>query len=357
MQNSQLRISTIVGARPQFIKAAVVSRAISNMGFPVTESIVHTGQHHDADMSQVFFDQMGIPEPSAHLGVGGLSHGKMTGRMLEQIEETLVDDQPDVVLVYGDTNSTLAGTLAASKLLIPVIHVEAGLRSFNKRMPEEQNRIVADHLSDLLLCPTETALKNLAAEGLESKALVVGDVMYDASLYYRKRMQIGTIPDLPPEFILVTLHRAETTDNPERLRAVVDAINSFRDMSFILPLHPRTRGALSRHGLQFESHVRILQPVGFLEMIYLESKCAKILTDSGGVQKESYFFQKPCGTLRDETEWVETVHAGANTILGVDKERILKFLRSEWEDIEWPPLYGDGNAGEKIVTALFERFA
>ncbi len=351
-----LNIITIVGARPQFIKAAVVSRAIASLGLAVKEDIVHTGQHYDDDMSQVFFDQMGIPEPTERLGIGGLSHGAMTGRMLEKIEALFLDKRPDVVLVYGDTNSTLAGALAASKLLIPVAHVEAGLRSYNKRMPEEQNRIVADHLSDLLFCPTETAVSNLTSEGLEAKSRVVGDVMYDASLFYRARATSGALADLPEKFYLATIHRAENADDPDRLRSIVEALNSYDGIPAVLPLHPRTRAALDRNGLALGSNVTVIPPIGFLEMIALESACEWILTDSGGVQKEAYFFQKPCGTLRDETEWVETVEAGANTLLGANADRIAAFLSEPPVPAQWPELYGDGHAGEKIVNELVNRY-
>jgi UDP-GlcNAc3NAcA epimerase len=320
----------------------------------MSESIVHTGQHFDANMSQVFFDQMSIPEPDHNLGIGGQSHGAMTGAMLAKLEALYVEMNPSAVLVYGDTNSTLAGALAASKLHIPVVHVEAGLRSYNKQMPEEQNRVLTDHLSRLLLVPTDQAVRNLEQEGLTSGIERVGDVMYDAALFYAPQSKAPTGSSLPERFGLMTLHRAENTDSPDRLNSIVDAVNGVPDQEIVLPLHPRTKAAMERARLSFKSHVWVIDPVGYLEMSYLEQRADFILTDSGGVQKEAYFFNKPCGTLRDETEWSETVTSGANTLLGAEQEQIVNFLRGRSAPTEWPSLYGDGDAGTKIVKSIAE---
>src|SRR6056297_2472720 len=347
-----MRIVTIVGARPQFIKAAVIRRTIQeSYASEIEEYIVHTGQHYDRNMSHIFFDQMRIPEPDINLEIGGGGHGQMTGRMLEAIEKVLLDQAPDYLLVYGDTNSTLAGALAASKLHIPVAHIEAGLRSFNKRMPEEQNRVLTDHISSLLFCPTKTAVSNLAAEGISDGVHRTGDIMYDASLFYRSLQYEPTVK-APDDFFLITLHRAENTDDPERLMAIVEALNSFSEMKGILPLHPRTKKMLSQQGLQFENHIEVIEPIGFLDMIKLEDRCRFIVTDSGGVQKEAYFFNKPCITLRDQTEWVETVEAGANIIVGADSRAINAALNTPPQPSAWPLLYGDGNSGKEILELL-----
>lgn len=350
MRNRQ--ILSIVGARPQFVKAAVVSRAFESTRSHIEESIVHTGQHFDTNMSEVFFEQMGIPKPAVNLGIGGMSHGAMTGAMLSELEKLYQERRPAAVLVYGDTNSTLAGALAASKLHIPVLHVEAGLRSYNKRMPEEQNRVLTDHLSDLLLAPTAQAVQNLEQEGISQGVIETGDVMYDAALYYAEKAVPPRGVKIPHRFALMTLHRAENTDDPQRLKSIVEAVNSAVSMTVILPLHPRTRKVLQGSGLALAGHVQTIEPVGYLEMVYLETRADRILTDSGGVQKEAYFFEKPCGTMRDETEWVETVAAGANTLLGADGEAIRSFLGSTHPEIYWPPLYGDGHAGEAAVSVI-----
>ncbi len=316
-----MKIVTIVGARPQFIKAATVSRAIAQRNLqadsdPVNEVIVHTGQHFDHNMSQTFFDQLAIPAPKHNLNIHGGGHGMMTGRMLEQIEQLLTVEQPDWVLIYGDTNSTLAGALAAIKLHIPVAHVEAGLRSFNMKMPEEVNRIVADSVSSLLLCPTEIAVRNLQREGYHSSVHNVGDVMYDASLHMRAiaDRESTILADLKLEkgkFILSTCHRAENTDDPNRLAAVLSALNDISaELPVVLPLHPRTRKMATQHGIAFGSDVRVVEPVSYLDMVKLESCAAAVATDSGGVQKEAYFYRVPCVTLREETEWLETLNGG-----------------------------------------------
>lgn len=352
-------ILTVIGARPQFIKAAVLSRLIrQEYSDRLKEILLHTGQHYNKNMSDVFFKEMEIPEPDYNLNIGSGSHGKMTGRMLEAIEELLIEKKPDYLLVYGDTNSTLAGALAASKLHIPVIHVEAGLRSNNMKMPEEQNRILTDHISSLLLCPTEQAVKNLEKEGIDDGVHNIGDIMLDASLYYRKKLET-TQSYLPEEFnflddfFLITLHRAENTDEEKRLASIVSSLNSLNKKTGILPLHPRTKKMLERRSLKFNDNIKVIDPIGYLDMIRLESKCSFIITDSGGVQKEAYFFKKPCITMRDQTEWVETVEAGCNILVGADYNKIIDAVNGFVEiEKEYPPLYGDGNTGEKILSLL-----
>jgi UDP-GlcNAc3NAcA epimerase len=357
------KIVTIIGARPQFVKAAVLSRLMrAEYASIFEECIVHTGQHYDDSMSAVFFRDMMIPEPRVNLGVGSGLHGEQTGEMLVRIERVLLQEKPACVLLYGDTNSTLAGGLAAAKLGIPVAHVEAGLRSFNRRMPEELNRVVTDHLSTFLYCPTEAAAQNLAHEGIQS-GRVVGDVMYDASLYYRRAALSGgrtadTVSrrgESSARQYLLTLHRAENTDDPQRLRSIVEALNSLPEFMGVFLVHPRTRKALERQNLEFLPHVRVVDPVGFLEMIRLEQECDFVVTDSGGVQKEAYFFRKPCITLRDETEWVETVQSGWNILAGADPRRIRDAFRGLVTPGEWPAFYGSGNAGQAILGDLATR--
>ena len=365
-----MKIFTVVGARPQFIKAAVISRAIEkyNQTLPngerIEEVLVHTGQHYDDNMSEVFFRQMQIPVPRYHLGIGGGTHGLMTGRMLESLEGLMIEEKPDVVLVYGDTNSTLAGALAAAKLHIPVAHVEAGLRSFNMQMPEEVNRILTDRVSSWLFCPTETAVSNLEREGAGAWPGVmvhnVGDVMYDAAMFYRERAIAGHIvADLLDRynegFYLATVHRQENTDNPQRLTSIMTALEEIAGrMPVILPLHPRTRKHLVELGLTMKS-VNCIEPVGYFDMLCLLDNCRAVFTDSGGVQKEAYFFHKPCITMRDETEWVELVEHGYNCLVGAKREQILaaeKDFVQQTRDYSIP-LYGDGRAGEKIVDILY----
>jgi len=360
-----LRLLTVVGARPQFIKAATVSRAIRehNIAHPersVREVLLHTGQHYDENMSQVFFDELEIPQPDYNLGVGSLSHGAQTGRMLEHTEEVLLKEKPDWVLVYGDTNSTLAGALAAAKLHIPVAHVEAGLRSFNHRMPEEINRVLTDHLSTLLFCPTQTAVDNLAREGVLKGVELVGDVMYDAALYYAAKAEAhSSIMDrlglCSKGYMLATLHRAENTDDPFRLRAIVEGLGAVaQHMPVVIPLHPRTRAALEREGLlaRVTETCQLIQPLGYLDMVLLEKNARLIATDSGGVQKEAYFYGVPCMTLREETEWVETVEAGWNVLVGADSERIASVALSFATPPARPALYGDGSAAKRCVAIL-----
>ncbi len=359
-----MRILTVVGARPQFIKAAVVSRAIDEWNAQtfqpkIEELMLHTGQHHDPNMSQVFFDELDIREPAINLDIAGGSHGEMTGRMLAGIELSIMEHSPDYLLVYGDTNSTLAGALAAAKLHVPVVHVEAGLRSFNRRMPEEVNRVLTDHVSDFLFCPTEVAVSNLAKEGITRGVAHSGDVMYDASLYYRGRAAersnvIARLELEPGNFVLTTCHRAENTDYPARLAAILVALREIGSTQMVvLPLHPRTRQAIDRFGLApLTAGLKIVDPLPFLDMIQLEAHAAVVLTNSGGVQKEAFFFQVPCVTLRDETEWVETVEAGWNRLVGADTAAIVAAAKTACAPADWPALYGDGRAGDKTVATL-----
>ena len=362
-----VNITTIVGARPQFIKAAAVSRAIARWneaeGRPrITEEIVHTGQHYDPAMSQVFFDELRIPRPAANLEVGSGPHGAQTARMLERLEEHLIGARPDIVLVYGDTNSTLAGALAAVKLHIPVAHVEAGLRSFNRRMPEEINRVVADGVSTLLFCPTWTAVENLAREGVTRGVHRTGDVMYDSVLFNtalaeRSSAVMGRLGLAPKAFYLATVHRAENTDDPARLAGILAALRRVA-VPIVLPLHPRTRKTLGAGLEQVGGKVRVVDPVPYLDMLILEKHARIILTDSGGVQKEAYWFGVPCVTLRDETEWVELVEAGCNRVVGADPAAILAAVAAvEGAAASLPAqrpadLYGDGHSAEKIAAIL-----
>jgi UDP-GlcNAc3NAcA epimerase len=351
-----VKILTIIGARPQFIKASMVSRAIAaERG--LQEVILHTGQHFDANMSDVFFGELNLPRPQHQLGINSGGHGEMTGRMLAGIERVIGIEEPDRVLVYGDTNSTLAGALAAVKLHVPVAHIEAGLRSFNMRMPEEINRILTDQVSDTLFCPTDIAIQNLQNEGFEHKSvemLKVGDVMQDSALYYKQYAKSPAGLSIQRGFILATLHRAENTDDRDRLKAIVEAMNQLHDDTapVVLPLHPRTRAAISKFDLQLD--FKVIEPVGYLEMIWLLQHCGLVLTDSGGVQKESFFFGKPCVTLRDQTEWLELVSAGANRLAGADRDTIIETAKAsiglKIEDND--ELYGGGSASRKITAHL-----
>ncbi len=363
-----MKMVTIIGARPQFIKAAPVSRAITehNRLAPqtshLTQVLVHTGQHFDTNMSDIFFKELEIPEPDHHLGIGGGRHGAMTGRMLEKIEELLLVEKPDWVFVHGDTNSTLAGALAAVKLHIPVAHIEAGLRSFNRRMPEEINRILADHMATLLFCPCRNAVKHLMREGITARVHNVGDVMFDAVLHYRQSaretISLSRWGLNEGQYALCTIHRAENTDDPARLREILCALDRIAaDLPVVLPLHPRTARFLrERNEASLLDRLCVLQPVSYLEMLRLEMSAAVILTDSGGVQKEAFFHKVPCLTLRDETEWVETVEMGWNRICGAESERILEAretLTQQERDSSTQP-YGDGKAAERIVEILLE---
>jgi UDP-GlcNAc3NAcA epimerase len=358
------KVITIVGARPQFIKAAAISRAILLRSDDIQEVVIHTGQHYDANMSQVFFDELEIPAPKYNLHIAGGGHGAMTGRMLEGIEKILVDEQPDWVLIYGDTNSTLAGALAAVKMHIPVAHVEAGLRSFNMDMPEEINRILADRVSTLLLCPTDTAVANLANEGVRQGVSNVGDVMYDVALYYRERARVSSsiLARLGLEekrFALATCHRAENTDVPERLREILLGLSAIgKELPVVLPLHPRTRKLVTGYALEdLLEGLIVVEPLSFLDMVALEQAARVILTDSGGVQKEAYFYGVPCITMRDETEWVETVSSGWNTLVGASSALIAKAyaeLDVRDRDTSENP-YGHGDASRIVVESILSH--
>lgn len=357
-----MKIVTIVGARPQFIKAATISHAVREAD-QVEEVIVHTGQHYDENMSQLFFDELGIPTPDYNLGIGSASHGEQTGRMLESIEKVLVEEGPDWVIVHGDTNSTLAGALAAAKLSASVAHVEAGLRSFNRRMPEEVNRVLTDHVSDLLFVPTQDAVQNLRREGIgSSKIAEVGDVMYDAVLHYSEKADKtkNILEKLNLEkkaYVLATVHRAENTDDPERLTAIFEALMQVaEEIDVVLPLHPRTEKVLRRQNLfkQTDARLCLADPVGYLSMMLLERHARLVVTDSGGVQKEAYFHRVPCVTIRDETEWVELVEHGWNVITPPTSSNsirtsIFDSLDTTGDEVD---LYGDGTAASQIVDNL-----
>lgn len=355
------RIVTVLGARPQFIKAAAVSRALGDVG--LGEVLLHTGQHFDANMSDVFFEQLGIPAPKYNLGIGGGRHGAMTGQQLARIEEVLIDEKPDAVLVYGDTNSTLAGALAAAKLHIPIAHVEAGLRSFNRRMPEEVNRVLTDHASHWLFAPTDAAMVNLAREGLAAqRCVLVGDVMLDASLRFRDRArtQSSILKDIgvtAGSYVLATVHRAENTDNPDRFEAVLEAFRLIAlERDVVWPVHPRLREVLSQRAalLAASGRIKLIDPVGYLDMVMLESNAAVIATDSGGVQKEAFFFEVPCVTLRDETEWVELVESGWNRLTpplsGAEVAASVLYAVGSRGAAVQP--YGTGDAAAKIAERL-----
>ena len=347
------KIVTILGARPQFIKAAALSVVLKES---FDEVLVHTGQHYDSNMSDVFFEELKISKPNYHLNIGSGSHGAMTGEMLIDIEKVLEIEKPDFVLVYGDTNSTLAGALAASKMLIPVIHVEAGLRSFNKSMPEEQNRILTDHLSSLLFAPTQTAIENLEKEGITKGVHLVGDVMYDgilrfAELAKEKSAILNELKLQEKSFILCTIHRAENTNHPNHLKTIFEALNESGE-HIVLPLHPRTLKYMSDYGIQASENVRIIEPVGYLDMVRLEDAAKKIVTDSGGVQKEAFFLGVPCVTLRGETEWVETVEDGWNMLVGTSKDRILEAIASFSPGTKRNNHFGDGTSTVKIKDVI-----
>jgi UDP-N-acetylglucosamine 2-epimerase len=394
-----MKIITIVGARPQFIKAAAVSRAIQVFNQrhrskkQIQELLVHTGQHYDYLMDKVFFEELELPNPDYHLGVGSGSHAKQTAMMLERIETVLQKEKPKVVIVYGDTNSTLAGALAAAKLNLPVAHVEAGLRSYNRTMPEEVNRILTDHLSTFLFCPTDQAVKNLSKEGIKDGKTIlvkkVGDVMYDSVLYYSelagkrstilkdlnlvsqkselrhapRRVHGSPVPHMVqgavriPNYYLATLHRAENTDNPKPLKSILSALNEIaKDVPVILPLHPRTKKMIKANRFFSEAQgIKLTDPVPYLDMLKLEKHAKAILTDSGGVQKEAYWFGVPCFTLRDETEWIETVRSGWNVLVGRGEKRIIEEVKRN-ERRKKPPkkkwIFGDGKASEKIVRTI-----
>jgi UDP-GlcNAc3NAcA epimerase len=354
-----LRILSIVGARPQFVKAAVICRAAARQPASTLKHILlHTGQHYDARMSDVFFQELGIPEASYNLEVGSGSHGWQTAETIKRLEPVLLAEQPDWVLLYGDTNATLAGAVAAAKIPgIKIAHLEAGLRSFNRAMPEEINRIVADHLSNLLLCPTPTAIENLSREGLGDRAVLTGDVMYDCVLLMREaaeRQGASLAANWQPrQFALATVHRQENTDNPRRLHGILAALERIAESicPVLLPLHPRTRKTLDAEGWS-PRYLTLAGPVSYLEMLFLENRAGMILTDSGGVQKEAYFARVPCITLRDETEWVETLANRCNVIVGADPDRILQAARDAGQAGPWESLYGGGDAGGAVLQAI-----
>jgi UDP-GlcNAc3NAcA epimerase len=352
--DSPLKIVSIVGARPQFVKAAAVSRVLRKRH---QEVLLHTGQHYDYEMSGIFFDGLDLPRPDVNLAVGSGGHGAQTGAMLKGIEEVLLAERPDLLLIYGDTNSTLAGALAASKLSVPIAHVEAGLRSFNRCMPEEVNRVVADHLSDLLLCPGDTAVRNLAAEGIRRNVHLVGDVMLDVLTWAKEQLAskpseiLERLDVRPQRYILATVHRSENTDDLGRLGQILSAFNTL-DEPVVFPVHPRVRKVITGACYRIERHVRLIDPVGYLEMVALTGAARSVLTDSGGLQKEAYWLGVPCLTMRNETEWLETVATGWNTLVGADAEKIIEAVRSFVPNHARPALYGNGFAAVKCVDLL-----
>jgi len=360
-----MKVLTVVGARPQFIKAAVVSRTIpafnarSRRDRQIQEVMVHTGQHYDDNMSAIFFQELTMPEPAHHLGVGSGPHGQQTGRMLERLEPVIEQERPDLVLVYGDTNSTLAGSLAASKLRIPAAHVEAGLRSYNRAMPEEINRVITDHLSALLFCPTARAVKNLSCEGIVTGVHQVGDVMHDSLLYNLARAdrRVGVLAELglrPGQYGVATIHRAETTDRPETVAGILSALGRL-GLPVVVPLHPRSRAVLDAAGIaRVPDSVRLMPPVSYHQMLMLERHARLILTDSGGVQKEAFLLGVPCITLRNETEWVETVELGWNRLAGTNPDAIVMAAHGALEEVrsERGSPYGSGHAADAILVIV-----
>lgn len=353
-----MKILTIVGARPQFIKAAAVSRELRKHP-SIKEKVLHTGQHYDQNMSQVFFTDMEIPVPSFNLAIKSSLQGQMTGKMIEGIEQVILSEKPDTVLVYGDTNSTLAGAIAASKLFVKLVHVEAGLRSFNKHMSEEINRILTDRISDLLCCPTENALKNLKNEGFDHfkcTYLNTGDVMQDAAIYYAKisAEKSKVVKDNKlTEFALCTLHRAENTNDPKRLSDIIDALNELhKTVRIVLPIHPRTRKTVEALGLKM--HFDVIEPQGYFDMLELLKNCRIVITDSGGLQKEAYFFHKPCVTMRDETEWHELLELGCNRLAGASKGKIISNVKDllNYKFSSDTELFGGGKAAKSIIKAI-----
>lgn len=349
-----MKVLSVVGARPQFVKAAPVCRALRRRH---DEILVHTGQHYDQTLSAVFFDELGIPEPDVNLGIGSGAHGQQTGLMLAQLETTMLQHSPDWVLVYGDTNSTLAGALAAAKLNIPLAHVEAGLRSFNRTMPEEVNRVVTDHCAQVLFCPTQTAVDNLTREGVIQGVYQVGDVMVDSLRYFANGVDDAAVLKqysvVAGQYLLATIHRAANTDQPQRLQAALDCLSRSK-WPVLLPAHPRTAAALTRFALQVPGGVRLTEPIGYLHMLALEKNARFIMTDSGGVQKEAYLLETPCITLRKETEWVETVAAGWNTLVDVDAGKAESALSAPRPRRSPPPVFGDSHSAERIVKLLEE---
>jgi UDP-GlcNAc3NAcA epimerase len=359
-----MKILTVLGARPQFIKASVVSKEIIKIreqGQKIEEVIVHTGQHYDYNMSDIFLEELELPI-KYHLGIREKSHGAMTGKMIIKLEEVMLKEKPNVVLVYGDTNSTLAGAIAASKLNIKIAHVEAGLRSFNNKMPEEINRIITDRLSKWLFCPTQTAVENLKKEGFQNfdcKILKVGDVMYDSALYYKKYSKIPkslqSYLSNSNNFMLCTIHRAENTDNIQNLKNILSALEEIsKEIDVVLPLHPRTKKILKKNKIKTKNII-ITNPVSYLEMLWLLDNCKMIITDSGGLQKEAFFFKKPCIILREETEWIELVENKFSALAGTKKERIIETIKNFEFSKNWSlNLFGDGKASKKIIEELLK---
>tara|TARA_B100000900_G_scaffold17686_1_gene13921 strand:+ start:56 stop:1123 length:1068 start_codon:yes stop_codon:yes gene_type:complete len=353
-----IKVLTIIGARPQIIKAATLSRIIkAQYSSRVNEVLVHTGQHYHHNMNDIFFKDMNILEPKYNLGLGGLSHSVMIGKMMVGLEDILIKEKPDWVLVYGDTNSTLAGALVASKLHIKIAHIEAGLRSHNMNMQEEVNRILTDRISNLLFCPTALAVKNLDAEGFSNFPNAgiknVGDIMYEGAMYYSKQSKRPLQPNNIDNYVLATIHRAETTDNIENLRSVISALNTINEsIPVIVPIHPKTQSIIKNNNLGVS--FRMINPVGYLEMIWLIQNCYLVVTDSGGLQKEAYFFEKHCLTLRNETEWLELIESGNNVVVGYDTNKILSEFNTPKKFKYSGKLYGDGNTAELIINALME---
>jgi UDP-GlcNAc3NAcA epimerase len=372
-----MKIITIVGARPQFIKASTVSRAIFNynrkvkisgdISIPkscgeINEVIIHTGQHFDDNMSQIFFNELELPKPAANLGIGGGTHGKNTGRMIEAIENVLINECPNLVLVYGDTDSTLAGALSAAKMHFPIAHIEAGLRSFNRKMPEEINRVLTDHISDVLFAPTETAVNNLKSEGIfGDKVVNVGDVMYDAALFYSRKAEthssiLNRLQIKTKEYLLATIHRAENTDDPKRLSVITEALNRLsKELTVVFPVHPRTKNRLNALNTSLNPSVMFIDPIGYLDMVMIEKNALIIATDSGGIQKEAFFYGVPCVTLRTETEWIESIQIGWNRL--TNPNDLNSILISIKEAIHSKPIckdkpYGVGNSAEIIVDII-----
>ena len=351
-----MKIVTIIGARPQFIKASILSLEFSK-DQSIEEIIIHTGQHFDHNMSQIFFEEMMIPAPKYNLGIQNLSHGAMTGRQLEKVEEILLKEKPDFVLVYGDTNSTLAGALAAVKIHIPVIHVESGLRSFNRKMPEEINRLLTDHIATILFVPSEVSFNNLIKEGIDKKKIFnVGDIMFDSTLYFSKKADhaskiLDQLGIQKRNYILTTIHRPENTDSPTRLKNIFDALSSL-DTQVIIPIHPRTKGKLAEYKCNIRKNIKLIDPVGFFDMIILEKNASKIATDSGGIQKEAFFHGVPCITIREQTEWVELLDIGVNILTGSNIDNLKKALNSDLKPFEPNNIYGSGNTANKIIKIL-----
>jgi UDP-GlcNAc3NAcA epimerase len=351
-----MKVVSVIGARPQFIKAASLSRILRQSH---VELLVHTGQHYDYNMADVFFDELKISSPEYHLGIGSNTHGAQTGAMLAAIENIIIKEHPDWVLVYGDTNSTLAGALAAAKLQTPIAHVEAGLRSFNRLMPEEINRVLTDHLSDLLFCPSTTAINNLGYEGINRGVHLVGDVMLDALQYAIDKSTVcekvvKRLELTKKKYLLATLHRAENTEDFNRLAGILDAFKNCQE-KIIFPVHPRTQKVLQKMNYSAPAHVKLIEPVSYMELVCLAKMARKIMTDSGGLQKEAYWLKVPCITLRDETEWIETVTAGWNMITGADPQKILSALSSSYIPKEHPLLYGEVGVSERCVS-LMEQY-